>query len=134
MPEAINFLLNTVLHLAPHEFEDAESVPGSFPCPDFKSDLCRRLRISKKASKSLAPEPPNLISLLSRENDRLDQAKVDLLSTAFDLLVKFADMYKGLEGFIELFQAVLDVLSGLRLEWASDSLKVRSKCFPSDSS
>ena len=47
MPEAVNFLVNTVLHhllhLASHPYRDASDLPGSFPSPYFQSDLCTPL-------------------------------------------------------------------------------------------
>jgi len=42
-----------------------------------------------------------------------EQTKVDLLGLAIDLLGRFADMYKGLNGFVELYQPIHDIISKL---------------------
>ncbi len=47
VPEAVNFLLNSVLHLAPHSFQDEGSLPGTFPTPDFRSERCLPLALRK---------------------------------------------------------------------------------------
>jgi nucleolar protein 14 len=56
VPEATNFLTNAVLHLAPHRYEEVGALPGSFPSPDFKSELCRRLTLDGKARKNACYE------------------------------------------------------------------------------
>jgi nucleolar protein 14 len=112
IPEAINFLVNTVLHLYPHQFNDASSLPGSFPSPDFRSDLCRPLNIKAKKVVGFTVEKPSLIGIMC--GDVLtEQTKVDLLGLAIDLLGRFADMYKGLNGFVELYQPIHDIISKL---------------------
>lgn len=127
VPETINVVLNAILHLSPHRFKDATSVPGAFPCPDLNSDLCRPLRLSKKHAKTLEPNPPVLPALLSSklgEKTEVEQRKVDLLAVALDLLGRFGDIYKSLEGFIELYEPALEILEGLQLEGASSGLQV----------
>ncbi|KXN89479.1 putative nucleolar complex protein 14 [Leucoagaricus sp. SymC.cos] len=108
VPETVNFLTNAFLHLAPTGFQDASSLPGSFPSPDFRSESCRKLLIKAKKQTPM-PGKVNLPTLLSLgEPD--DQAKVDLLALTLQLLGKFSEMYKGLDGFVELFEPVLDVI------------------------
>lgn len=124
VPEAPSFLMNALLHLCPHRFKDIESVPGSFPCPDFELIFNRTLRMSKKIAKSFTPRSPNLILLTSDNWENVEQSKMDLLGTVFELLGRYAEMYKSLEGFIELFQPVNDIYDTLDLDWASESLKV----------
>jgi nucleolar protein 14 len=51
----------------------------------------------------------NLVTLLAAEKPN-EQAKIDLLGLSFDLLGRYADMYKGLDGFLELYEPILDVL------------------------
>lgn len=125
IPEVINFLVNAVLHLGIHGFQDAASLPGSFPSPDLNSPLCHPLHINEKKGRSLEPQRPNLVNLLIKPDENTEQNKVDLLGIAFDLLGRFADMYKSLEGFIELFQPILDVLGGQRHKKMSVGLQVR---------
>ena len=95
VPEAVNFLVNTVLHLAPHPYRDTSDLPGSFPLPDFRSDLCTPLSMNTKARKTLVVRKAELMSLMTADvNDDDEQAKADLLLLAFHLLGQFADLYK----------------------------------------
>ncbi|TFY63142.1 hypothetical protein EVG20_g6438 [Dentipellis fragilis] len=111
VPEALNFAVNAVLHLAPHSYQNSHSLPGSLFSPDFGTEL----RMSDKKAKKLSAHKANLSELLNADNDN-EQAKVDLLGIALDLVGWFADMYKGLEGFIELFEPILEVVEHVKLE------------------
>ncbi|KAF7966808.1 hypothetical protein HWV62_36975 [Athelia sp. TMB] len=124
VPEAINFLVNTILHLCPNDFADAAALPGTFPIPDFRSESCKTLVIKAKKSSNLAPQRPDLGALL-RGVDLGDQAKVDLLALSFELLARFADMYKSLDAFIELYQPVVDTLAHLRSSKLPKDLETR---------
>lgn len=123
VPEAINFSINTVLHLAPSSLKNVASIPGSFPSPDFRSDLCAPLAIDIKKSKHLDFCTPNLYRLLTDDNYQ-EQDKLDLLSLAFRLLDRFSEMYKSLDGFIELYQPVLDILRKLEITKLSQGVRV----------
>lgn len=122
VPEVINFLLNTLLHLAPHQFKDEASLPGSFPAPDFKSELCQSLTLSRK-SKKLEARKPDLTKLLC-DSTANEQAKVDLLSLTVDLLGQYADMHKSLEAFIELYEPVVSLLEGIKEDILPASISV----------
>ncbi|KAG9081145.1 nucleolar complex protein 14 [Ceratobasidium sp. 370] len=122
VPEAINFLVNACLHLAPHKFT-LKSLPGWFPAPDLNSAICQNLRL--KASGKATPNTPNLSALLSLEGNGEAQDKVDVLALAFTLLAKFTQMYASLDGFAELFSPVRKVLEGLALSKQSDKLQQR---------
>ncbi|KAJ7173755.1 nucleolar protein 14 [Mycena filopes] len=108
VPEAVNFAINGVLHLAPHGYANAAALPGAFPVPDFRSELCAGL-VLKKAPKKATPKA-DLAALLTMEVPT-EEGKAQLLTLALDLLGRFADMYKGLEGFIELYEPVLEILA-----------------------
>ncbi|KAF8961098.1 nucleolar protein 14 [Flammula alnicola] len=95
VPEAINFLINTVLHLAPHRYEDVSALPGTFPSPIF--------------GQKIAASMENLMV----SDDTNEQAKADLLSLSFGLLGQYADLYKAIDGFIELYQPILTVLENI---------------------
>ena len=110
VPEAINFLINTVLHLAPHKYKTAASLPGSFPSPDFQSEACRPLSLDRKTSTSIFPQKAHLGMLLSLDRCPTEQAKSDLLAVALDLLGRFAEMYKSLDGFIDLYEPILEII------------------------
>lgn len=111
IPEAINFLINTVLHLAPHHYKDITLLPGSFPSPDFDSDLCRPLSLQLNPKKPPILQTANLSSLISSRTS--EQAKADLLGLALELIGRFANMYKGLDGFIELYQPISEIIQNL---------------------
>ncbi|KAJ7849826.1 nucleolar protein 14 [Mycena olivaceomarginata] len=105
VPEAVNFAVNSVLHLAPHGWADVAALPGAFPAPDFGSALCRGLAI-----RDLKNTKAELAVLLTMTEAPTEEGKAQLLGLAVDLLGRFADMYKGLEGFIELYEPVLEIL------------------------
>ena len=97
----------------PKGYESASALPGSFPAPDFRSELHQKLRISAKSSKGFNPAKANLPTLLETLEPG-EQDKVDMLALAIDLLGRFADMYKGLEGFIELYDPILEIVQHIR--------------------
>ncbi|KAF5363593.1 hypothetical protein D9756_000300 [Leucocoprinus leucothites] len=123
VPEVVNFLLNAFLHLSPTKFKEIASLPGSFPAPDFLSESSRQLRLQIKKS-TLKPSKTSLRDLLMLEEPR-EQAKVDLLALTLDLLGRFADVYKGLNGFVELYEPVLGILQGGETRNWCEELKSR---------
>jgi len=123
VPEAVNFLVNAVLHLAPHRYKDAASLPGSFTSPDFRSELCRPLMINVKKRSTSIIQKANLGMLLSAEQPT-EQAKTDLLGLSLDLLGRYAEMYKGLDGFIELYEPILEVFQHIDQKYMIDGLQV----------
>lgn len=126
VPEAINFLLNSVLHLAPHRYEDADALPGSFPAPDFWSEKTGHLAMDVKARKSLVERKANL-SVLMAADDGNEQAKADLLSLAFSLLGQYADLYKALDGFIELYEPALLILENIETKYLFNGHKASTR-------
>lgn len=112
VPEAINFLVNAVLHLCPHLFKDVSSLPGSFPSPDFCLDLRKSLTLKLKEITGFAVQKVNLAEILAGA-DLGERTKADLLGLTFNILGRFADMYKGLDGFVELCQPIYDIMSKL---------------------
>ncbi|KIK96407.1 hypothetical protein PAXRUDRAFT_825971 [Paxillus rubicundulus Ve08.2h10] len=123
VPEAVNFTVNATLHLAPHVFTNTTSLPGTFPCPDFRSELCGPLAINKRAAKDLVFCKPDLHQLMSTQPT--EQSKIDALGLALDLIDRFAEMYKALDGFIELYEPILVVMSGLECGELSESVQSR---------
>ncbi|KAI0068542.1 Nop14-like protein [Artomyces pyxidatus] len=122
VPEALNFVVATVLHLAPHDFGSATSLPGSFPLPDF--DPAKPLALDPKESKKMSVNSPNLVGILNTEEASI-QVKVDLLGTTFELLRRFAEMYKSLDGFIELFDPVVVILEHIKSSKLAQGLQTR---------
>ncbi|KAF7352288.1 putative nucleolar complex protein 14 [Mycena venus] len=124
VPEAVNFAVNSVLHLAPHRYEDVAALPGAFPAPDFRSELCRGLSLDAKKAKTKAIPKAELVALLTAE-EPTEEGKAQLLGLTVDLLGRFADMYKGLEGFIELYEPVLEILLHIREQIGAGSIQAR---------
>lgn len=125
VPEAINFVVNATLHIAPHVFATAKSVPGTFPCLNLRSALCGPLTIDRSKAKGLVFQKPALIHMISA--DPTEQSKIDALGVALGLLERFADMYKSLDGFIELYGPINLVLSGLECGQLSEDVQVWSR-------
>ncbi|KAF9450928.1 Nop14-like protein [Macrolepiota fuliginosa MF-IS2] len=123
VPEALTFLANAFLHLAPTKYKDAASLPGYFPAPDFRSENCRLLAMKTKKS-TPKPRKPDLTALLTLEEPS-EQAKVDLLAMALDLLGRFADMYKGLDGFLELCEPILEIIRQAETKSWNEELRSR---------
>ncbi|KAF9238829.1 nucleolar protein 14 [Melanogaster broomeanus] len=92
VPEAVNFVVNAALHLAPHAFASTSSLPGAFPCPDFRSRHCEPLAINKKAARGLVFRKPNLQQLMSTQPT--EQSKIDALGLSLDLIDRFVDLYE----------------------------------------
>ncbi|KAJ3568764.1 hypothetical protein NP233_g5503 [Leucocoprinus birnbaumii] len=123
VPEAVNFLVNAFLHLSPTRFKSTSSLPGSFSVPDFRSEACQRLRLNVK---KMAPMPhkADLSELLMLEEPR-EQDKVNLIALVLELMGKFAELYKGLDGFVELYSPLLEVLEGVETKNWEEGLKAR---------
>ncbi|KAJ7506600.1 nucleolar protein 14 [Mycena galericulata] len=125
VPEAVNFAINSVLHLAPHGYKDVAALPGAFPAPDFRSELCHGLALeSKNASLKGAVPKADLVALLTAE-EPTEEGKAQLLGLAIDLVGRFADMYKALEGFVELYDPLLEILLHVRGQIGTGSLQAR---------
>jgi len=121
----LNFLINAVLLVAPH-LCDAASLPGWLPIPDFNSEHCRITRLGANYLKGLSIEKPNFVEVLSiggNDNDNA-QAKINLLSLTFDLIGRFAELYKSLDGFIELFGPFLAILDSIQSRDLPEALVV----------
>ncbi|OBZ70498.1 putative nucleolar complex protein 14 [Grifola frondosa] len=93
------------------------------PDPDFKSKRCSSLAIRTRKAKKLAMNKPDFAKLLTSGPD--EQAKVDLLGLTLDLLGRFADMYKGLEGFIELYDPIASILDAVQTDDLPSELAAR---------
>ncbi|KAI5982665.1 Nop14-like protein [Pisolithus albus] len=121
VPEAVNFVVNAVLLLAPNPYASSDALPGAFPSPDFHSDLCAALAINPKAVKKLVFHKPDLWQLLS--GNVTEQSKLDALGLAIDLLDRYAELYKPLDGFIELYDPIYSIISSLECERLSKEVQ-----------
>ena len=123
VPEVINFLANCVLHLAPTSFKDRRSIPGTFPVAGSHSPQHLGLTLDVKKAKTLVPKQPDLTQLLTNETVD-EQEKLNIFSAALGLLLKGGEMYKGLEGFLELYDPVCSILKAVDSNDLPGALKV----------
>ena len=123
VPEVVTFLVNALLHLSPHKIEDVASLIGSFPSQDFGT--CSELRVDVKKARKLALGTVDLPAILLGTGG--EQTKVDLLGTCLTLLERFADQYKSLDGFLELFSPVQDIFAQLDIDHLPAALRVRGR-------
>ena len=128
VPEATNFTFNALLLLAPHSL-NRESVPGNFPTLDFEKH--ETLGINAEFAAKLSPNPAPLSEIINWDQTQPvpEQHKVDLLAVVYGLLEQFAVLYKGLEGFIELFEPVIPIGESFKMENLSESVQVRITLF-----
>lgn len=120
VPEVVTFLANTLLQLSPHKIKDVASLPGSFPSPDFGTHP--ELRLDAKKARKLPLGTADLPAILLGTGG--EQAKVDLFGTCLILLERFADQYKGLYGFLELYSPVQGILAQLDADSLPRGLRV----------
>lgn len=123
VPEAVNFVINSILHLAPHRYKTQSSLPGSFPSPDFRSELCQPLSLNCETSTPVSPKSANLASLMLQDRPT-EQAKSDLLAVALNLLVRYAEMYKGFDAFIELYEPIWEIIKNIDAQTLAEPHKV----------
>ena len=123
VPEAINFVMNAVLFFAPNPYASADVLPGTFPSPDFRSELCAPMGINPETASKLVFRKPDLWQLLTSEPAQ--QLRIDAFGLALELLDRFADLYKGLDGFIELYDPIHSILSSLQCCRLSTEVQVK---------
>ncbi|EIN11075.1 Nop14-like protein [Punctularia strigosozonata HHB-11173 SS5] len=112
VPEAVAFCANAIARVAPTKWKDGKELPGAFPIPAW--NVTRGLRVKKGDSIIVEVAKPNMVQILASEDVNQAKTKVDLLNVAVTTLWRFADMYKDLDGFIELFEPILELLDGVQ--------------------
>ncbi|KAJ4474993.1 nucleolar protein 14 [Lentinula aciculospora] len=125
VPEAVNFIVNSILHLAPSKYQNVSELPGSFPSPDFRSSHCLHLVLDAKSTKGLEVQQPNLSDFHTIQ-DHDAPSKLNVLALSLDLLSRYANLLKGLEAFIEVFDPISQILHNLKLDKFEADLQVRS--------
>ncbi|KAJ6615604.1 nucleolar protein 14 [Mycena sp. CBHHK59/15] len=123
VPEAVNFAINSVLHLAPHAYKDVSALPGAFPAPDFRSELSRDLSVDPSKVEKMVLKA-DLVALMAA-GAPTEEGKAQLLGLALELLSRFADMYKALEGFVDLYEPIYDILQNIREQSLAGDLQTR---------
>jgi len=107
VPEAINFLIDAVRSLSLRR-SDSAGLVRSAPFPPSRHNFGPLCVLNDKA-RTIPVNRPDLVSVISDKGNNL-QANVDLLGLAVDLLARFSELYKALEGFVELYEPALQIL------------------------
>jgi nucleolar protein 14 len=131
VPEVINFLINVMRSLSPPRDVSHELV-GNPPVPQSRNSISwsklhnsgRLCVLDMGNGGTLTANRPNLVTIIG-DKQISAQTNVDLLGLALDLLARFSQSYKALEGFIELYQPVSQVLRNVDSDVLSPALRVR---------
>lgn len=124
VPEAINFLINVMRSLSPLR-DVSHGSAGNPPVPQ-RHNSGRLCVLDMGNGGTLTASRPNLVAVIG-DKQISAQTNVDLLGLAVDLLARFSQSYKALEGFIELYQPVLQVLRDVDSDVLSPALRVRHR-------
>jgi nucleolar protein 14 len=108
VPETINFLIGVIQSLSPRRGASIVSRKSTLSSLRHNERLCV---IDNGEAAELTLNRPDLVTLIGDEKISA-QANVDLLGLAIDLLAQFSEAYKALDGFVELYSPVLEVLNG----------------------
>lgn len=69
---------------------------------------------------------PHLVTVIGGEESGA-QTNVGLLGLAVDLVARFSEPYKALEGFVELYEPVLQTLRDIDIDFLSPMVQVRTQ-------
>ena len=123
VPEAINFLIDVIRCLSLPRRGDST---GSVQC----TPLSRRHHIGQLCilntgqTRTMTVNQPHLVTVIGGKESNA-QTNVDLLGLAVDLLARFSEPCKALEGFVELYEPVLHTLHDIDIDFLSPMLQVR---------
>ncbi|KAG0257336.1 nucleolar complex protein 14 [Mortierella polycephala] len=112
VPEAINFLSSTLVHLSPKDtFSDVDNLPGMFPILEIDTPA---LQMTTKGLASVGVERLSMEIFKMKDNTLAKNSyRVSAMSTAADLLHKYAILYASTSAFAELFQGPIQLLKTL---------------------
>ena len=119
VPETINFLIGVIQSLSPRRGASIGS-GKTFSSSRYNKRLCV---IDSGEAAELSVNRPDLVALIGDEKISA-QTNVDLLGLAVDLLAKFSEAYKAVDGFVELYSPVLEVLNGANFDVLCPMLQV----------
>ena len=122
VPEAINFLIDVIRCLSPRK---GDSI-GSVRCTPLsrRHDFGQLCIINAGKAMAFSVDRPDLVAVIGGKGNSA-QTNVDLLGLAIDLLARFSEPYKALEGFVELYEPVLQMLRDIDSHVLSPMLQVR---------
>jgi nucleolar protein 14 len=122
VPEAINFLIDVIRALSPPRAVSPESERS--PSVSQRRNFGWLCLLDRGKAKTLSVSRPNLVAIIGDKRINA-QTNADLLGLAVDLLARFSQSHKTLEGFIELYDPVLQMLRDVDSEVISPFLRVR---------
>lgn len=122
VPEAINFLIDVIRCLSPREGDSIGSL-RSTPL-SRRHEFGQLCIINMGKARTLSVNRPDLVAVIDGKGSRA-QTNVDLLGLAIDLLARFSQPYKSLEGFVELYEPVLQMLRDIDSHGLNPMLQVR---------
>ncbi|KAH9999986.1 nucleolar protein 14 [Russula vinacea] len=107
VPEAINFLISVIRCLSPRKGDSA----GSVRCTPLsrRHDFGQLCIINVDKARTLSVNRPHLVTVIGGKGSSA-QTNADLLGLAVDLLARFSEPCKALEGFVELYEPILQTL------------------------
>jgi nucleolar protein 14 len=122
VPEAINFLIDVIRCLSPRKGDSA----GSVRCTSLsrRHDFGQLCVINVDKARTLSINRPHLVAVIGGKGSSA-QTNVDLLGLAVDLLARFSEPCKALEGFVELYEPILQTLRDVDTHVLSPMLQVR---------
>lgn len=123
VPEVNNFLVNALLVLAPHSYEKASQVPGSFPISDSLRPELAALKIRSSKKEVISPRL-DMTALLQSTTKVSSSALLSLLSTNISLLDRFSQLYVTSEAFVEIGTPLLSILQAVRANAVPSALQV----------
>ena len=127
--EVLNFLVTSLLHLAPHRSNELDKMSDTFPLLDFESEYRIPLRLDGDDAKTVEPRKPDMAQLLTLKTNGTAQDKADLLSINVDLILNFAEQWTNLPAFVKFFVPVVKVLAGIQKEQLASGFQVSPRGF-----
>lgn len=121
VPETINFLIGVIQSLSPKRGVSIVSGKSVLSSSRHNERLCV---IDNGDAAGLSVNRPDLVTLIG-DGKISAQANVDLLGLAIDLLAQFSEAYKALDGFVELYHPVLEVLNSANSDVLCPTLQDR---------
>jgi nucleolar protein 14 len=132
VPEAINFLIDVIRCLSLPRRDDSTGSVRSTPL-SRRHEIGQLCIINTGGARTMSVNQPHLVTVMDGKESST-QTNVDLLGLAVDLLARFSEPYKALEGFVELYEPVLETLHNIDVGFLSPMLQVRiqfiSVCVP----
>lgn len=128
VPETINFLIDVIRCLSLPRRGASTRSPLS-----RRHEFVQLCIINTGGARTMPVNQPHLVTVISGKESGV-QTNVDFLGLAVDLLARFSEIYKALDGFVELYEPVLQTLHDIDVDFLNPIFQVRiqsiSVCAP----